>query len=97
MVVERFREVATAIKNDYIKNGPAPEKRTCEHCRNKYDANAIWPYTICKECAGKKYLEHRESWITDVLGLSKDFVTYYPLVSPMDVSKYRLQPDADHS
>ena len=97
MLVQQFREVATTIKNEFIKNGPAPEKRTCEHCRSKYNANAIWPYNICKECAGKKYWEHREAWIMDVLGLSKDFVTFYPLVSPIDVSKYRHQQDADNS
>ncbi|WP_445475291.1 hypothetical protein ACT9XH_00690 [Methanococcoides methylutens] len=92
-MIRKFREIATAIKNDLITNGPTPEKRACVHCRNTYDANAIWPYTICKECASREYWEHRKLWITNVLGLSEEYVTFYPLVSPMDISKYRLQND----
>lgn len=92
--MQRFREVATTIKNEFIKKGPAPEKRICGCCGDQYDANAIWPYNICKECACKKYWEHRKSWITKVLGLGEEYIRYGPLVSPMDVSEYRLQNDS---
>ena len=91
ILVQKFREIATDIKNTLITNGIAPEKRKCESCGHSYDANAIWPYTICKECAGKKYWEHRDFWVTDALGLGEEYVAVHPLVPPMDVSKYRLR------
>ena len=91
ILIQKFKEIATDIKNDLIKGGIPPENRGCEICGDSYNADAIWPYTICKECAGKKYWDHREFWVMEAFGLDEDYVDLHPGVPKMDVSKYLLQ------
>ena len=92
-----FIKIAEDAKNDLIMNGIPSESRICKVCNKKYDADAVWPYIICKNCAEDKISKHKEFFITEVYDYDEEYIDFLPVpkinVNEFLISKEKVDRD----
>lgn len=87
-----FIKIAEDAKNDLIKKGIPSESKICKVCNKKYNADVIWPYIICKNCAEDKISKHKEFFITEVYGYDEDYIDFLP-VPKLNVNEFLISKE----
>lgn len=87
-----FLKIAEYVKNDLIMNGIPPESKICKICNKKYNADAVWPYIICKNCAEDTISKHKEFFITEVYGYDENYIDFLP-VPKINVNEFLISKE----
>ncbi len=59
------------------------DNQECENCKKHFNVTIEWPFSVCEECAKKKWISWKNMIITDIYGFDEDNEWMAPPVQPM--------------
>ena len=57
----------------------------CETCKKQYNVTVEWPFSLCEECAKKKWTAWQDMVVTEVFGLDEENGWLAPFIPPMSL------------